>query len=651
MKLFLREPLRNLKTRFRPAILLPRCMGMLSRLPLSVPAVLIWLPDLVIRGHTFLCSGFISAVAYIATIGVSLLMWLLLVHTLTALRQKHWSGRVLVWVTAPVLPLFTVLLFSYFVRFSLDLPPSALALILRNRAYGINLIGGEGSQPEWIALFLIPVVWIVALELLTRRPEPQPRLPWLARGVASGICAAVVGGALVLPRLPAAADIRSAATVVGGTWQYLFGETGVPMPDRLTVARARPARAPDVVVFMHESVTAFQSHPWGCRRSCTPHVAAFLEKHAGQSVWFHHAVASSSATDVSLPSVFSGLPPYATREQFARAPLLWDYARSLRYRTAFFTAQDYEWANFRAFFFEGSPLDKVASAREFSNAPRVNDSAVDDAVVVRAVTDFIRRGTADSDRPWLIVVQFGSTHSPFYYPGEGEDKDETSAHRYVKSVAYVDRLAQEILSTLAETGRLERTVILSTSDHGENATRPHRPPRGENLDEYAARVPLWIYLPPSLTIGEPDLLAELRANASARVGNIDILPTLLDLWGLFPLQGELAAVELSGRSLFRPVAGDRLLIATETGEIRAWDRTALAVYRGHRKLRSDLTGVFIYDVDVDPEEQHDLSGRISVEERNLLLREVAARPPLMDVVSHLDMEVMKEVDRLIDTWG
>ena len=609
----------------------------------AVPAALLWLPDLVLRGHRLLAAGVWPALSYLGSVVVSLLLWLLLLRSLTALRHRHWSARPLIWLCGVVLPVLSYLLFVYYLRFSLDPPPSALALILRNHTYMLALIGGEGTIWEWVGLVVYPLLWLAALELLTRRPAPRLRRPWLCRVLAVGLALGMLAGAVARPRLATMADIRAAATVVLGIYQWRFASTGVPTPRRLQVPGSRPARAPDVVIFLHESMSAFVCHPWGGPRSGTPHVSAFLQKHAARSVWFHHASAAASGTDVSVPSIFSGLPPHASREQFARTPLLWDYARALGYRTALFSGQSYDWANFRTFFFKASPLDRAVSAAEFVGSPRVNDSGVDDAVMVRGVLDYLQQ--VKRDKPLLLVLQFGNSHVPYYYPGQAGDRDK--ALRYRRSIAYVDRLAQQVITALATSGRLQQTLIISTSDHGENATRPWRPPRGENLDEYNARVPLWVHLPAELAQKQPALLKTLRANAKRRVGNIDILPTLLDLWGRYPLKGQLASLGLDGRSLLRPVPQDRLLIGTETGEIRTWDRTAMAIYLGHRKLHVDATGVRLHDVDADPEEQRDLFDRVPLAERQRFLHQVAIRKPLLEIMRRVNMEVTMEISKMI----
>src|SRR5207237_245745 len=75
---------------------------------------------------------------------------------------------------------------------------------------------------------------------------------------------------------------------------------------------------------------------------------------------------------------------------------------------------------------------------------------------------------------------------------------------------------------------------IGTADHGETF-RDDRPPRLESYYEDVTRVPLFVRLPRSYAFLDPGALAQLTANTKGRVSNVDLVPTILDVWGRWPL--------------------------------------------------------------------------------------------------------------------
>ena len=187
--------------------------------------------------------------------------------------------------------------------------------------------------------------------------------------------------------------------------------------------------------------------------------------------------------------------------------------------------------------------------------------------------DFLRKkGQADGDRPWLLYLGFMLPHFPLIAPPEllalydpetvtlpgtfneplasqhpaiqklryGWCNDEPlpeSTQRlatacYLALVTQIDRLVGGVVDALRETGQLENTVVIYTSDHGEMGG-DHGIWQKQCFYERSVRVPLIIRAP-----GEgPRRIAD-------NVSLIDLLPTLRDLAGLPP------SGDLSGRSLF-----------------------------------------------------------------------------------------------------
>ena len=110
--------------------------------------------------------------------------------------------------------------------------------------------------------------------------------------------------------------------------------------------------------------------------------------------------------------------------------------------------------------------------------------------------------------------------------------DEIRA-RYIKEVEYVDRYIGELIEALERAGLYEESVIVFTSDHGEALGERGVIGHVQNLHDEMLHVPLIIKLP------QGDERAErLAEQQSALVSHVDLVPTLLALVGLPPLEGQ-----------------------------------------------------------------------------------------------------------------
>ncbi len=85
----------------------------------------------------------------------------------------------------------------------------------------------------------------------------------------------------------------------------------------------------------------------------------------------------------------------------------------------------------------------------------------------------------------------------------------------------VDKYVGNILRTLEETGQMENTIIVYTSDHGDMMGSHHMAAKSVQYQE-AARVPLLVRLPGGVNGGK---------RVTGPMGQIDLVPTLLDLMG------------------------------------------------------------------------------------------------------------------------
>lgn len=133
------------------------------------------------------------------------------------------------------------------------------------------------------------------------------------------------------------------------------------------------------------------------------------------------------------------------------------------------------------------------------------------------------------------------------------------AHYYA-CISFIDFQVGRMLDALEETGRLEDTLILYTSDHGEFLGDYDCFGKRSMLDA-AARIPMVVRYPERFSPGE---------TCDTPTNLVDVMPTLLAVGGVGP-----NACDLDGRDLAE-VAGDG-----------RWDRTVYSQYQ------RDALGVYM----------------------------------------------------------
>ncbi len=156
---------------------------------------------------------------------------------------------------------------------------------------------------------------------------------------------------------------------------------------------------------------------------------------------------------------------------------------------------------------------------------------------------------------------------------------------YDGEIFFADLAFGRILDHLEETRLLDNTVVVFTSDHGEEFMEHGRLQHGW-LTEENIRIPL--------LIRHPDTIGGRRIHS--RVTNLDLLPTLMDIAGL---EG---SGDLDGRSVLAGSHDDRPLLA-----IAHTSRTsqAASIREGSWKLIvrcGIVSDRFLYDLELDPGE-------------------------------------------------
>jgi arylsulfatase A-like enzyme len=208
-----------------------------------------------------------------------------------------------------------------------------------------------------------------------------------------------------------------------------------------------------------------------------------------------------------------------------------------------------------------------------------------------------------------------------YVPGWGkkgeiieEEKKEfgsnVSIDLYDGSILYMDQAISEVISTLKEEEVFEDTLVIVTSDHGENLFQHYNFWGHNSLHDTVIHVPLIMRYPKKLP-------KNVRVNGFCQ--HIDLLPTILDL-----LEVNLDVLEFDGESILPLVNGNKIR-----------DTMFMEHANGQRAIRTDewkfMTEEWarklcrppeLYNVKSDPMETENLANTHTdkVEEMKELLR-------------------------------
>jgi len=389
------------------------------------------------------------------------------------------------------------------------------------------------------------------------------------------------------------------------------------------------AGRPDVVVMMIDTLRADHLGCYGYHRATSPHIDRLAER----AVRFERATAQASWTLSSVASLLTSLyPPHHGlvhpkngRPLPLDAYTLPEVLGGHGYATAAFVAN--------GIMMPEAQMDQGFEVYEL--IPALHGGADRAELVNREVVSWLQ--DVPADRPMLLYVHYMDPHDPYCDP-EGEyrrfdaDYDGPCAHngggriqplferlrdgaaleladrdlehlvaRYDGEIRYVDAKLGELLEELDQRREGRDRILVIVSDHGEQFLEHGGLKHATSVHEEEIHVPLLILAPGIAPAVVPD-----------RVELVDVLPTLLELLGLDPVDppdGRSLVPLLRGGALpARPafasthhawIRRDGRVVEARALQMTVIDEERKLLYtRGERFLpegRSEL-----YDLEIDP---------------------------------------------------
>ena len=408
------------------------------------------------------------------------------------------------------------------------------------------------------------------------------------------------------------------ARAAGAGRPALFPLWGDPTITRLAT---RPAARRNVVLISIDTLRADRVGVYGAYRPVTPAIDAL----ATESVVFTEVWAPWPETSGSHMSLFtSRYPSEHGVTGFINAPpasieLLAERLRREGYLTRAFTEDGGVWAyagfarGFSAYSERRSPdfVYRGEAAATFADAIRWVEAHTAD-------TFFLFIHTYQVHAPYVPPLAYRTLFTDI--PGREPSGHALNAFNYDREVRFTDDQVGAFLSTLRRLDLADRTIVVLTSDHGEEFGEHGGAGHGRTLHREVLQVPLIVWA--------PGLLRAARVTAPASL--LDVAPSILDLLGLT------ADPEHRGTSLVAAARGTAARVNRSIfSEVDRIDRNEpvrfVAVRDGGRTALADLRdgSTRCYGAD-DPAEQRPQSDcpdlTALIEEHRQAVRPPGAQP-------------------------
>jgi glucan phosphoethanolaminetransferase (alkaline phosphatase superfamily) len=534
-------------------------------LPLLAPTVAALALDVVLRGA--LLAGFRPAgkAIYVSSLLVSAALWFFPLWV----AARYWQTRrkaVVLFFALFVLPIMTfgyggqALYFHVFHGY-VGRDTVRLGIALRGTVGG--WLVSWGSPTRFFLVVAFGGLLTLGVVLLVRRVAPavKGRPPVLAvlTFVAALACLSVIEGVDSRYLQASLPDVCFAHGATHAFVSALSGDlrarqgmavrTPAALPP-LTRGRERPV---NVIVVLTESVRTDAM----CSAAPPLCVSPMLDEVASDRIPLGRLTTQAPNTFTACMILWTGLAPNTDFKTAHTAPVLWEVARAVGYRTAYVTSQNASYENFSSFV-QNAGIDLLKTAGDLGGMEQEHIGAPDE----RACEQGLRFAREAGSAPFFAVVHLSNTHAPYrttpelrpFTPDSDDPLGDTTLfhNRYKNAVRFQERTIASMIRELRRLPSWDDTAVVVLSDHGEQFNEHGAIYHNHSLYEQELRVPGWLVAGPRVLADEER--ASLAAYARSRTYSQDVHATIVDLLGVD--RRALPFDDPAARSLLVPRARD-----------------------------------------------------------------------------------------------
>lgn len=333
-----------------------------------------------------------------------------------------------------------------------------------------------------------------------------------------------------------------------------------------------PPSGPNVILIVPDALRADHLGCYGYSRPTSPQI----DKFAADALLFENAMSNSPWTKPSMGSVFTSMYPYE-HKAFSWMDNLPDERLTL--------AEVFRNRNYATFAIQTNP--SITEKHNFKQGFQYYREMVLEKgeIVTSSFNTWVKK---HKKKPFFAYLHYMDTHVPYnapqefsqifgleddtlFTPGEFQTMDvrllgemglskhdkQNLVNLYDASIKYFDSNFAKIVDNLRKLGILNKTIIILTSDHGEEFWEHDGFAHGHTVYNELLHVPLIIGYSPRLP----------KRHMKSYVQLLDLFPTILSLARIknyFELRGrDLAAAALANKKINEEILFEGILYGSE----------------------------------------------------------------------------------------
>ncbi|MDD2218812.1 MAG: sulfatase [Desulfoplanes sp.] len=367
----------------------------------------------------------------------------------------------------------------------------------------------------------------------------------------------------------------------------------------------------NILLILNESLRADHLSAFGYAKNTSPYLKALLQEEQG--IAFSRFYAVSTRTIIALPSWITGISPVQPVAQLIKAPMFGTFAKQFQNQKTFLiSSQPYEPGNVLPFLNDGS-WDQFICAENSGHPFQPSTQSISDQFLPPYLDTFLDE--LKPNQTFFGIIHTFGTHHPYYADARSARLlgHITPEERYDAAIHTLDTHLHTIVDLLKKYHRFDNTIIISTSDHAEAMNEHGYWGHLRTFYNEEAHIPAWAIIPRKLR-EQPTfatMYANMQANSEHYLSNIDIMPTVLDILGLWDdPDTSTYRVPLLGSPCTRVIYGPRVIRMQNYQSVDKAMFPGTALLYGHYKyillLENGQKKQALFDMATDPLEKHNI---------------------------------------------